>query len=186
MKIRNGFVSNSSTSSFVCDVCGEEYTGWDAGPCADYDCTQCENEHAMCLSHLEDMGKVKIPDDKGCEHEFDREKNKFCAECGVEAWIEAEMENEDGYLRKELCPVCNFQTYARNEMAVYLEKTRKISRDEVFAEIKKVNKRRRKLYDEEYITHVCQKFELTDDILLKELKDKFGSFDEFAEFLRLK
>ena len=31
MKVRIGFVSNSSSSSFVCDVCGEHAEGWD-GP----------------------------------------------------------------------------------------------------------------------------------------------------------
>jgi len=29
MKIRQGFVSNSSSSSFTCDVCGEEVSGYD-------------------------------------------------------------------------------------------------------------------------------------------------------------
>jgi hypothetical protein len=31
MKIRSGFVSNSSSSSFVCDVCGENISGMDIG-----------------------------------------------------------------------------------------------------------------------------------------------------------
>lgn len=31
MKIRTGFVSNSSSSSFVCDVCGNIESGWDLG-----------------------------------------------------------------------------------------------------------------------------------------------------------
>ena len=29
MKIRAGFVSNSSSSSFICDVCGDEVSGVD-------------------------------------------------------------------------------------------------------------------------------------------------------------
>ena len=29
MKIRNGFVSNSSSSSFICNYCGEEFTAMD-------------------------------------------------------------------------------------------------------------------------------------------------------------
>ena len=31
MKIRKGFVSNSSSSSFICDVSGEEHQGMDIG-----------------------------------------------------------------------------------------------------------------------------------------------------------
>ena len=69
-------------------------------------------------------------------------------------------------------------------MSSYLEKTRGISRSEVFAKVKEVNKRRRKLYESEYITYVCEKFSLTDDILLKEIKDKIVTFDKYAAFLR--
>ena len=42
MKIRTKFVSNSSSSSFICDVSGEEYTSWD--PCLEdaemYECVK--------------------------------------------------------------------------------------------------------------------------------------------------
>lgn len=31
MKIRSTFVSNSSSSSFICEISGEEYTGFDCG-----------------------------------------------------------------------------------------------------------------------------------------------------------
>jgi hypothetical protein len=68
-------------------------------------------------------------------------------------------------------------------MAKYLEKTRGVSRDEVFAKIKEMNKRGRKLYNSEYITHVCEKFELNDDILLAEVKEKFGTFDKYIKFI---
>ena len=47
MKIRNGFVSNSSTSSFICDFCGaivseRDLSMQDAGMMA------CENGHVFC------------------------------------------------------------------------------------------------------------------------------------------
>lgn len=29
VKFRNGFVSNSSSSSFICEICGEEESGYD-------------------------------------------------------------------------------------------------------------------------------------------------------------
>ena len=158
MKVRNGFVSNSSTSSFVCDICGEKYEGWDASPSdPDFECSVCENEHIMCNSHLE----------------------------GVE--IESLMaKDEERHIPSKYCPICNFQTYAEGEMVTYLEKTRKVSKDEVFVKVKAINKRRKKLYNAEYITDVCQKFSLTDELLLKEIKDKFGNYDAYAKFLRSK
>jgi len=50
MKIRTGFVSNSSSSSFVCDVCGEECSGMDMS-LSDADMCECENGHTFCTSH---------------------------------------------------------------------------------------------------------------------------------------
>lgn len=47
MKIRNGFVSNSSSSSFVCGCCTEAFVGYDGL----YDGTykyQCVNGHELC------------------------------------------------------------------------------------------------------------------------------------------
>jgi hypothetical protein len=182
MKTRNGFVSNSSTSSFICNVCGEEFSGYDASP-SEFDCCTCENEHIMCNDHFKDV-KIEPVTIEGCEHTYDRTKAKFCPECGKEAWKD-EDEDYGNELPAKYCPICQFKIYANDEMAKYLEKTRKISRDEAFAEVKKVNKRRRKLYDEEYITHVCQKFSLTDEILLKEVKEKFNNdFDKYAKFVR--
>lgn len=51
MKIRNGFVSNSSSSSFVCEVCGEARELWD-GNLTEAEMCECTNNHVMCLDHL--------------------------------------------------------------------------------------------------------------------------------------
>jgi hypothetical protein len=52
MKIRNGFVSNSSSSSFVCPVCGKT-TPEILTIYADlYKFAICECEHACCEEHL--------------------------------------------------------------------------------------------------------------------------------------
>jgi len=50
MKIRTGFVSNSSSTSFTCDVCGEDVSGWDL--CiSDSGMCQCQNGHTFCEEH---------------------------------------------------------------------------------------------------------------------------------------
>ena len=48
MKIRLGFVSNSSTSSFFCPICDESYMGMDDMSYEDMGFTRCENGHVWC------------------------------------------------------------------------------------------------------------------------------------------
>lgn len=153
MKIRKGFVSNSSSSSFVCDICGEVYEGWDASPLdSDFECSICPHEHIICNEH------IKVDTD---------------------AFIE-----EDEYnLSSASCPICQFENYSENDMAKYLEKTRKVSRADVFAKVKAINKRRKKLHNSEYITSICEQFSLNDDILLKEIKEKFGVYEKMIAFI---
>ncbi len=50
MKIRRGFVSNSSSSSFVCDVCGENCSGMDMG-LSDAEMFECVVGHVICDGH---------------------------------------------------------------------------------------------------------------------------------------
>lgn len=52
MKVRNGFVSNSSSSSFVCNVCGEIESGFDCSM-KDFEMSQCEHGHVFHDSHIE-------------------------------------------------------------------------------------------------------------------------------------
>lgn len=50
MKIRNGFVSNSSSSSFICEVCNEKDSGWDMS-LSDAGMFECKNGHTFCKEH---------------------------------------------------------------------------------------------------------------------------------------
>lgn len=50
MKIRNGFVSNSSSSSFICNVCGGIESGYDES-LRDLGMQMCEHEHYYHTGH---------------------------------------------------------------------------------------------------------------------------------------
>ena len=61
MKIRNGFVSNSSSSSFTCVFSGEVFSGWDSLP-EDFGCVESKNgfmqEHLL-IEYLRKVGLLE-------------------------------------------------------------------------------------------------------------------------------
>lgn len=59
MKIRSGFVSNSSSSSFMCLVSGDLFGGMDMG-LSEFDASQCENRHIFYDDYV-----VENPNEKG-------------------------------------------------------------------------------------------------------------------------
>ena len=85
---------------------------------------------------------------------------------------------------EECCPICQFIEYSQADLAKYLEKKYKVSRDEVFQKIKQINKRRKKLYDSEYVTEVCSRFGLNPTEIIANLKTEFGSYRRFANYIR--
>lgn len=146
-KVRLGFVSNSSSSSFVCNVCSNSEVGYDESP---EGWVSCVNGHTLC---------------DGCV-----DGNPDTDDCG-------EIAEKD-------CSICQFVEIEYGDMARYLEKNYKISRDEVFAEIKKINKRRKKLYDTEYVEYVCRQHSLVVQNVLTEIREKFNSYIEYRDYLR--
>lgn len=53
MKRRSGFVSNSSSCSFVCNLCGKEEEGWNWYEIpGSGDLARCENGHLLCREHF--------------------------------------------------------------------------------------------------------------------------------------
>jgi hypothetical protein len=67
MKTRNGFVSNSSTSSFICNVCGAVEAGRDL--ClSDVEMVECQHGHTFhidCVEFSEEGKKILEDDEDG-------------------------------------------------------------------------------------------------------------------------
>lgn len=80
MRLRNGFVSNSSSSSFICAVCSQEASGWDLG-LEGAGMFQCVNGHTVCVDHA----KKDLPDDT---YEV---ASKFCPICTFDKVIDEDM-----------------------------------------------------------------------------------------------
>ena len=47
MKYRKSFVTNSSSSSYICESCGAEVSGWDLS-LSEAEMLECVNGHTVC------------------------------------------------------------------------------------------------------------------------------------------
>ena len=162
MKIRTGFVSNSSSSSFICDVTGDVESGWDmtlgeAGMC------QCENGHTFSneylVCELEDIpfeakarivAEWEIPiyyDDRPIEERRKERKEKiekFLAETSdaeiMTLFEEEEYNDEIKYsseLPEEMCPICSFKEFSLYDIKTFLYRKLNKTNEEIMDEIRK-------------------------------------------------
>jgi hypothetical protein len=158
MKIRSDFVTNSSSSSFVCDFCGYETSGMDmclseAGMC------ECENGHTICTDHLENMDwleivkklisndivynedmKKKYPKDEQYYENRNIKSRKLLEELpeNDEDDLKTIANNYDfeSSVPAEHCPLCNFTDVTSDDMENYLLAKNKQSHKEILDEIR--------------------------------------------------
>jgi hypothetical protein len=156
MKLRIGFVSNSSSTSYICDICGETYTGYDSG-LEDGEMFMCTNGHTLCDEHaIEELFCDPI---EGEEDEFN--VNEVSPKC---------------------CPICQYQEISHYDARRFLLKEYKITEKEVFDEIKKINKRRKKLHDEEYVEYVFKEKQLTSETFIEMIKKRFPIYEDYLHY----
>lgn len=194
MKYRKDFVTNSSSSSYICEICGETESGYDI--CLhDVGMVECVNGHTFCKDHMipfetnlsreEMINALKENKWFAMNHSDD-----YLAKCSDDDITDYYFENmicEDigGYgVPEDACPICQFEEYSENDLSCYLEKKYGIKREEVFKEVRNSNKRRRKLYDVEYIFFVCNRFNLNPADVVAGWKTEFGTYKNLKNFLR--
>jgi hypothetical protein len=121
MITRSGFVSNSSSSSFVCAICGEVESGWDAS-LSEFDMVSCEKEHEFHIGCVENPEKLRaILEEAGeKEDEVDDDGKDYSS-----------YEYE---LPSKYCPMCNFGAISDKDLLEYL--MRNSLKEDVLTEIK--------------------------------------------------
>lgn len=129
MKIRNGFVSNSSSSSFICNICGRVESGYDVSY-NDVGICQCAFGHTMCQDEVSEFVKsAKL------EEAFEHYENE-------------ETEDEDGNPLEQyegdwpcefdtrFCPICQMHAIDRDDLLPLLLKTNGLTEKQFMADIK--------------------------------------------------
>ena len=162
--------------------------------CLDDEMMECVNGHVFCndealeLPSKEEMIKMILENEwRGWD---DKIKNyRYFSEDELIIMDEDELWegfcSESGYydVPECVCPICQFIEYSEYDLSAFLLKEYGVPRDEAFAEVKKFNKRRKKLYENEYITYVFKKHDLNPTEIVAGWKDKFGTYNNFSKWL---
>lgn len=189
MKYRKDFVTNSSSSSYTCEICGRTECGMDL--ClSDAEMVNCVNGHTVCRDELlsiptSDLIKlILMTENCDCNdnrHSVDELEVMNDKELDS---VYFELDDAEWDVPEALCPICRFVEYSESDLSRYLEQMYGVSRAEVFAKVRESNRRRKKLYENEYITEVCRRFDLSPHNIVAGWKEQFGTYAKFRTYLQ--
>jgi hypothetical protein len=137
MKIRNGFVSNSSSSSFICCLTGEMASGMDLS-LSDVEMAECQNGHQfleeLLLNHNDEeetVEKCRQLYKEYCSTEYSSgnlEDLKLSDEDFIETYEDFRDEIESGEVSPLDCPVCQFTDLPWEDVAKWYLMKNKLTR----------------------------------------------------------
>lgn len=145
MKIRLGFVSNSSSSSYVCDVTGEAFEVNDE--CfKDAGLVQCVNGHVFKEEFMVPW-EPEYPDKETMLAKLDEviDSKKDCAALRKLNLKQLQTEYADKLLRlhedsyevhQNQCPICTMAHIKDSELVAFLLREQKVTRKQIVEEIK--------------------------------------------------
>jgi hypothetical protein len=138
MKKRYGFVSNSSSSSFVCDVTGRIESGMDIS-LDDCEMYECEKEHIFGDEFL--VKDVTIKDkremmkrDENLDQEEIDEAMKLNDVEFLEKYEDYDIPDRYG-IPSAFCPICRFKSSKDSDLVAYLLKKGNKTKESILKEI---------------------------------------------------
>jgi len=144
MKTREGFVSNSSTTSFTCQVCGQVEPYSDSCSLEDAGGSECVNGHVFCSDHklkknapvpegIIPEGDEDYEDDPGFDEE-DEETQETSDEDDGDDW------NNGSKVPARRCPICTGKEMNLDLVEPFLLKKLGWTQKQIWVEMKKLGK----------------------------------------------
>lgn len=162
MKYRIGFVTNSSSSSFICDVCGKVESGYDAS-LREFGMFQCECGAIYCEEHKikkitkqHKINYIKSHNEASKFIPFNKTSDEAIDKLLFDLGLDLENETLYGYEFDECeypsiyCPFCNMQ----------------------------------EMYDQDIIRYLLKNSTETVTSIKKEIRKKYHSYEEFLDDIK--
>lgn len=139
MKIRTGFVSNSSSSSFICQKCGAEiYVA------EDDDVPSCPNGHVICRGHIkeniQEMRTFVMNHEAATQEDLNiashANDEEFLLYFSDECLLNTDYYKEEVYISEKDCPICQFEIMEDFLLLKYILKKTGINIDDIKASVK--------------------------------------------------
>ena len=139
MKYKRDHTTNSSSNSFICDVCGHVESGWDMGR-EDAEMYECQHGHEFCFDHAEELTDEAIYRElserliEALERTYTWTLESF-KEHGIQS--EEDLKNldtdhlreiyKDGFFEldsvpEEMCPICMLEHLDNKDVLDYVVK----------------------------------------------------------------
>lgn len=156
MKVRQDQVTNSSSVSYVCVICGNHEGGSDCIGMKDWGFARCQCGHTMCLHHVPEFENPYLSMSDEELLKYMEENNKWYFNLYQKEADEKEKarmlknfrkDQDEGEVPEKFCPICNLSIitaqnsidYARAQGYLNLEKLEEEIRDK-FSNVKELDK----------------------------------------------